>query len=262
MQTKGGELKVHVDYRHKADGADDTSIKFDSRIEEIVEFIPSSPELGYQPDVDTVVSRYPDGNWDWEDWQDASAPASDGLTQYDFSSATTDGVFSVRAKISDGMVGDLNPNSMKIDFGLESFPYAGTGTSLCFVGRIHADIKIKSEDDDGKKKGTVHLDLQSEEVTGLWSWVDTVTADDETVPVVASLVADGGDGKNQDAYYTISTTEPMTSMLWDPAAGVDYSSDDSSTALVVGVVILVAALVAGAGFACRKKKAKDGGSSG
>ena len=70
MQTKGGELKVHVDYRHKADGADDTSIKFASRIEATVEFIPSSLELGYQPDVDTVVSRYPDGNWDWEDWQD------------------------------------------------------------------------------------------------------------------------------------------------------------------------------------------------
>ena len=260
MQTKGGELKVHVDYRHKADGADDTSIKFDSRIEEIREFVPSSPELGYQPDIDTVVSRYPDGSWDWEDWQDASTPASDGLTQYDFSSATTDGVFSVRAKISDGLVGDLNPNSMKIDFGLESFPYAGTGTSLCFVGRIHADIKIKSEHHHNKK-GTVHLDLQSEEVTGLWSWADTVTADDETVPVLASLVADGGDGKNQDAYYTISTTEPMTSMLWDPAAGVDYSSGDSSTALVAGVV-LVAAVVASAGFACRKKKAKDAGSSG
>ena len=144
-----------------------------------------------------VVSRYPPNDWGWEDWQDNSVPADDGLTQYDFSTRTTDGVFRVRAAIADGVVGNLHPNAMKLDFGLENFPYAGTGTSLCLVGRIQAHIKIKPEDDDGKEEGTVKLDLNDEEVVGLWSWVDEVTADGNDVPVIATLLADGGDGKKK-----------------------------------------------------------------
>jgi hypothetical protein len=95
------------------------------------------------------------------------------------------------------MVGNLQPNAMKLDFGLENFPYAGTGTSLCLVGRIQAHIKIKPEDEAGEEAGTVKLDLNDEEVVGLWSWVDEVTADGDDVPVIATLVADGGDGKKK-----------------------------------------------------------------
>ena len=134
---------------------------------------------------------------------DNSAPAEDGLTRYDFSTATSDGVFRVRAAISDGIVGNLNPNAMKLDFGLESFPYAGAGTSLCFVGKIMAHIKIKSEHEESNIKGTVKLDLNSEEVAGLWSWVDTVTADGQELPVIATLVDDGGDGKKQVARHAL-----------------------------------------------------------
>lgn len=54
VQTKNGELKVEVAYKHKAEDAADASVKFESRILEIVEFVPSSPELGYQPGVDQV----------------------------------------------------------------------------------------------------------------------------------------------------------------------------------------------------------------
>lgn len=158
-----------------------------------------------------VVSRYPTGNWEWQDWVDNSAPAEDGLTQYDFSTATSDGVFRVRAAISDGIVGNLNPNAMKLDFGLESFPYAGTGTSLCFVGKIMAHIKIKPEDEGERKaKGTVKLDLNSEEVAGLWSWVDTVTADGDELPVVATLVADGGDGKKQVTSHAFASVNRLS----------------------------------------------------
>lgn len=41
-------------YKHKAEDAADASVKFESRILEIVEFVPSSPDLGYQPGVDQV----------------------------------------------------------------------------------------------------------------------------------------------------------------------------------------------------------------
>ena len=54
VQTKNGELKVEVAYKHQADDADDASVKFESRIEEIVEFRPSDVDLGYQPGVDEV----------------------------------------------------------------------------------------------------------------------------------------------------------------------------------------------------------------
>lgn len=59
VQTKNGELKVEVAYKHKADDADDASVKFESRIEEIIEFLPTSLGLGYQPGVDEVSRWVP-----------------------------------------------------------------------------------------------------------------------------------------------------------------------------------------------------------
>jgi hypothetical protein len=238
METKNDNVKFNVAFKHKADAASDLSVKFDVRFYSIIEFTATDATVGFQDGVDTPVQMYPNNKWSWGNWASSEAPLGGG-TKYDFNTATEDGVFTIHGAITDTVTArsespDLGPNSMKLDFGLNEFPYQGQNTMLCIKAKVHADVKIKNnartdnKDDNTGKQGTIHLDLASAEVAGLWSWVSTVqmwaTGDSSSsgsnVNVFANVVRIND--KDSWIYYTFNTTSRIKTMLWDPEAGVDY----------------------------------------
>ncbi len=211
------------------------SARFRTKIKKIIEFIPSNPALGYQKDLDVVLSEYPDGLWDWENIVENKT--SDTLSSYTLT--TEDGVVSVVAHVVSETTesGDVvySPDSFKFDLDVENYPYVGEGNStLAFAVWLDSDTKMKKKELVEVEDGDEGLDVDFEdgEAGGKFTWVNTVKikngVDQLDTGIVMSSEEDGD--KSKKYFFSLTQLTNTSSVFWDPSLGVDTTSSAGSLA--------------------------------
>jgi hypothetical protein len=140
---------------------------------------------------------------------------------------TTDGVFSLQFFIAEEFVlidGALvTPTEMKIDIGINDFPYMSDSSILALKLRLEAETEYEQDEDTEDEEGEratseVEVEVTMNGFTGFFSWSENVLVDGIMKHVKASAVdIDDLDSTKQKMYLNYPRG---TKILHDPKIGV------------------------------------------
>jgi len=212
------------------------SLEFNFFLEKIVEFQITEEINVWEGDENTVLSTYPPAKTkpSWRPWQNETHYDS-GITVFAFSATTIDGIFTVRVSIAatpvPGSSLKIDPNSVKIDIGIDNYPYQGqVGQSrLALVTEVRSLTESKQTGKKPIKDYRIIFDDNPDLPLGAFSWVPSVdiVVDDlnfTAVPVVAFSPQENDlRAKKFDIFFTFATNGTQASSLfWDPSIGLNY----------------------------------------
>ncbi len=241
LQIKAHEdVEVKLKYKTESSTAE-YKVEFRVEFREIIEYLDNDTTgSGYQPGVDTIVSRYRIGDHLGNDINYTIQTINNAQVHI-FEITTTDGVFTVTFKlpeavlnVSKGVV--LTPNALKIDVEINNFPYQGSDTSLSLLTKVKTKTKYEMKDhteheDLGISANESELALPAPDnsTAGFFSWAETASADGQTISVVNTRpLPDTGDDGDEDheageesrvIYFSFIAVQPKN-IYWDPKVGV------------------------------------------
>ncbi len=234
------DIEVRLKYKSKSDS---TEYKVEFRVEfrEIIEYSENgTADSGYQPDSDTLVTRYRLQDHLGNDINYTTQTINGALVHV-FEVITTDGVFKVIFKlpeavlnVSSGVV--LTPSALKIDVEINNFPYQGNDTSLALLTKVKTktkyELKDHTEHEDlgfSQNETEVELPAPDNSTSGFFSWAETAIADGQTISVVNTQPLpdsnDDGDNDHEEGetsrriYFSFIAVQP-SHIYWDPKVGV------------------------------------------
>jgi hypothetical protein len=233
-----------------------TSLDLTFNFQNIIEFeaLPSSPAYNGS---NLVVQTWPDKGTklDWgKGWTGGETVKFD-VDVWSFS-ATCD-IFTVTVNMAasdvqvDGLV--IDPNSIKIDFAINNFPYSPKTVALTRLALItqiqsHTVSKNKGENAVSDHK-LIFDDATSPELPlGAFSWIPSAVAGSSDVPIVASF-PEQSHGQAFTMYFTFLTDEDSphpSSIIWDPTLGLDYSDEQPGFCIATLCGIAAIATLSGA----------------
>ncbi len=281
-ELKNGENKDKIEFELKQDdgvefklkystetASNETEMKFKVKFRSIVEYSENNSVVGYQ-DAE-FVSMYKLKDQSFE-----PIAYTTGTNLHIFTLTTTDGVFTIIAKISGSISEDgnatLTPNSIKFDVILNNFPYTQSDSSLALETRLKTEFERKIDADTDEEEAGFGSDETQVGfgTTGFFSWANTADADGTTVEVVTSSIMDlDDDDEKEHDLEEGETTEKLwfsfiatnaTKIFWDPKVGVESQGTLSLLEAINGglpgfeLYIALIAVFVGLAFNIRKRK--------
>ncbi|MFQ5833936.1 MAG: hypothetical protein ACE5H4_14615 [Candidatus Thorarchaeota archaeon] len=172
----------------------ETEREFEVEFEEIVEYIDDNGNGLYDKESDTEVQTLELASFNPIVYSVENAPDGD---IHIFEVTTNDSIFSALVYAT-GEFADINgtviaPTQVKIDVIIQGFDYLENDSQLALQVKLEASMETSYEDitedeEDGRATEEAAVDVIMDEVTGFFSWKESVEIDGITYPVNASIV--------------------------------------------------------------------------
>jgi len=247
-----GVFEVFVSYS-KGDSGGLTKTEFKFRVMNLIEFVESGTNAGFQEGEDTVVQTFT-FNGAWNNFVGPTdLPSNANGRLQTFSANTTDGFFrlesyvtEVLANLNFSAISELKPNQIKMNFDVDfTNYYQQTGTYLAIQGRIKSGRRISGAEDGTWE--TEEVSIAGEDgASSSFSWVSSAeTAQGQTIDIIPSALTyvetDDEDWAEYKIYFTFDTTE-HTKFFWDPIVAV--SGAQNIIAPIAMILLAILALFA------------------
>jgi len=231
----------HLQYGTNNNG-NRTNLDIHFMFNSILEFESDPTNQMYQGNQTSVVQTWPDkgDKSKWGEWTDGSGIV-DGVQTYKYTISRGIFTFGVQMASEDVVVHDLpiNPNHVKIDVDIHSFPYSKKNTRVALDTTLRSKTTSKISGSKALVDHKLIFDNDPDEPSGSFSW--NAEAQYEAINGDVKDIQMGGwtpetqKGNNYEIYYTFLTPgddmQPAI-LIWDPTLGLDY--DDESSGLCVG----------------------------
>jgi hypothetical protein len=249
IKAEDDGIKCDFDYKfanRTGDTKTKTSVKYNWRVFEVIEFVPDSTVEGDAAmafkEANTRLSKFPaeKGKWEWKD----VVQSQDGAAKV-FTFSDTSGVLEVVAKVTGELTSSLSPQNVKFDVRVPNYTYTRPGNStLALRTRVQSETKIKERvslrNDVGQDVAALPVEFDDKGARGEFTWVETYKSGTSGSKKV--LVSQASDSKDNDkgVYFTFATLGNQ-SVNWDPTIGV---ATDAGHASNTGAALLLATLLA------------------
>ena len=241
----GGPLWVEMRYTGGEPGGEELLARIVMR--DIVEFRDANGD-GLLDDGDEVVSAYDLGSVECQQLEYRNETMAGDMHMHTLTARTNDGVFAVVSRIPDAPPegpADLSNSWMKIDIGIEDFPYQGEGTLLALRTRLETQARLTIVEDSLPRDGYVAegegvVEFEDDDV-GFYSWYRNASMDGRDV-VVGTTVRTAPEGVEIDHVYGRGD-----SILHDPKLGMPSLEEVASEVFDIMTKVVPYALGAIAG---------------
>ncbi|MHA2238242.1 MAG: hypothetical protein ACXAB2_07720 [Candidatus Hodarchaeales archaeon] len=222
------EPEIKVEYESEA-GSLEIELSFKVRFYSLIEFNDMNSDGIYNESVDEFVQevRLDDSHIGYLPIEHTSEAVSN-TTLHIINVTSTDGVFSLKFfvveefTLIDGVL--VTPTEMKIDIGINDFPYANDTSMLALKLRLEAETEYEHDDEtedevDERATEEAEVDVTMNGFTGFFSWSENVLVDGVMKNVKSSPVEDDDIDINEQKIYL--SYPRGTNILHDPKIGVE-----------------------------------------
>jgi hypothetical protein len=258
------EPEIKLEYESES-GSTEIELEFKIRFYSLIEYNDEDLNGMFNESQDELVQEIRLDSVEYSPIQYTIETTDTSTSLHIINVTTSDGLFSLQSYLAnefavvDGAL--ITPTEMKIDIGINNFPYMSNSSMLALKLRLEAekeyDFDEETEDEnEGRSNNEEEVEVTMNGFTGFFSWSENAIVDGAIQSVKASQVNDDDmDPTEQKIYLNYPRGSKI---LHDPKIGVESILQVSGVSSVPGflspIALLALAILSGLIVIYRKRR--------